>query len=305
MLEPIDFAALGGEFWQHTHQDLTVSGWWFEGADVGDSSQPKPVLHFLHGNGFCSATYWPLLQRLRDRFAICMTDLPGHGDSPVPEKFPPWTACIRTLISAIEHNQTTSWGDRPVFALAHSMGGIMTTVIASQRPNLFQAGLLLDPVWITKPLLGLMTVMAMTKQSHRLPHVKAALNRRNQWDDRQAVVESLRERGAYKGWESGALENFVAHNVNDAGQLRMPLTLEAHYFATPQTAGVWAAAKKIQIPMLAIYGDATYSFVGESLAQVARKNSHFTIQQVTGSHCFMLQDSAKAAAMVLEWFAEH
>lgn len=301
----------------------------------------KPVLHFLHGNGFCAHTYWPLLEKLSAHFALCLTDLPGHGASAVPQRFPTWRDCADAVLQAVQAEQKKHWGDRPVYALAHSMGGVMTTVAASQAGQINQAGLanqasqanqapalfkkivLLDPVWFPRRLLIMLCVFGRLKQSHRLGFVKQALRRRSTWASQADAVAALQGRGIYKGWEAGALANFVEHNTKpvapsaetdtnnsadkyanksaegDAVALITPPTLEAWYFSRPYTAGLWSALAQLQTPVHAIYGDATYPFVAKGLHRAAAKNAYFTCQQTAGGHCFMLQDSAATAELVL------
>ncbi|NUL20695.1 alpha/beta hydrolase, partial [Agrobacterium tumefaciens] len=61
--------------WSHsTSAGFTLRGW--HGQPSG-----KPLLHFLHGNGFCGRTYTPLLQALAEDFDLWLCDIQGHGDS--------------------------------------------------------------------------------------------------------------------------------------------------------------------------------------------------------------------------------
>ena len=61
--------------WAHRGSaGFTLRGW---------HSRPsgKPVLHFLHGNGFCTRTYEPMLGLLAEQFDLWLCDLQGHGQS--------------------------------------------------------------------------------------------------------------------------------------------------------------------------------------------------------------------------------
>jgi pimeloyl-ACP methyl ester carboxylesterase len=44
----------------------------------------RPLIHFLHGNGFCGGVYWPFLRGLLPDYALFCHDLEGHGASLAP-----------------------------------------------------------------------------------------------------------------------------------------------------------------------------------------------------------------------------
>ena len=61
--------------WSHpTSAGFTVRGW--HSVPSG-----RPLLHFLHGNGFCGRTYEPMLRHLAGHFDLWLSDVQGHGDS--------------------------------------------------------------------------------------------------------------------------------------------------------------------------------------------------------------------------------
>ena len=50
--------------WSHpTSAGFTLSGW-------HTPPSGKPLLHFLHGNGFCGRTYEPMLAGLAEHFDL-------------------------------------------------------------------------------------------------------------------------------------------------------------------------------------------------------------------------------------------
>ena len=70
--------------WAHqTSAGFSLRGW---------HSPPsgKPLLHFLHGNGFSTRSYEPLLELLAHDFDLWLCDLQGHGQSDHGDKFVGW-----------------------------------------------------------------------------------------------------------------------------------------------------------------------------------------------------------------------
>lgn len=61
--------------WSHEcAEGFTLRGW-------RTPASGKPLLHFLHGNGFCCLAYQPLLMGLGEHFDLWLCDVQGHGDS--------------------------------------------------------------------------------------------------------------------------------------------------------------------------------------------------------------------------------
>ena len=61
--------------WSHScSAGFTLRGWRSEPSG-------KPLLHFLHGNGFCGRAYEPMLRHLARDFDLWLCDVQGHGDS--------------------------------------------------------------------------------------------------------------------------------------------------------------------------------------------------------------------------------
>ena len=59
--------------WSHQcDEGFTLRGWRTEASG-------RPLLHFLHGNGFCSLAYQPMLARLAGHFDLRLSDAHGHG----------------------------------------------------------------------------------------------------------------------------------------------------------------------------------------------------------------------------------
>lgn len=125
--------------WAHvTSAGFTLRGW---------HSLPsgKPVLHFLHGNGFCCRTYEPLLARLARHFDLWLCDLQGHGESDHGGAFMGWNRNAELALEAFEAGRAR-FGQAPLFACGHSFGGVLTALMMSARPGLFRRAVLLDPI---------------------------------------------------------------------------------------------------------------------------------------------------------------
>lgn len=260
----------------------------------------KPVLHFLHGNGFCGRVYTPLLRLLSASFDLWLCDIQGHGDSDPGVRFLGWNHNAELAVEAFQA-QRSIFAEAPVYAAAHSLGGVLTSLIMARHADLFERAVLLDPVIFTPSLqlymksserLGLTTFNRLAKRT---------AVRRQHWPDRQAAYATLRNRGAFKGWTPEALTAFVEHALEPAEQGGMQLKcspqLEATIFSSAPN-GLWRALRRVNAPVLFMHGTDSFPFVTKSAALWSKRKSNVLIEQVSGGHCFMQQDPEAAAQRV-------
>lgn len=256
----------------------------------------KPLLHVLHGNGFCGRVYEPMLQALSADFDLWLCDLPGHGDSDAMPRFPGWNAFARAALECAQ-SATVAYGSVPRLALGHSLGGVLTALMLAEAGQPFRRAVLLDPVLFSTPmLLGMRLGLARLN-----PLARASRRRRRQWPDREAAAKALHGRGTYKGWTEEALRAFVTHALREeaAGSvgLKCAPELEATIFASGPR-GLWPAVGRVTAPTLIAFGHDTMPFVQAGARRAVASNTAITARTVAGGHCFMQQHPADTAALV-------
>ncbi|TXI20243.1 MAG: alpha/beta hydrolase [Roseateles sp.] len=261
----------------------------------------KPLLHFLHGNGFCGRVYEPLLQALAVDFDLWLCDAPGHGDSEPAPHFPGWNACASAALEAFQAGRA-AYGDVRCIAVGHSFGGVQTALLLAEPGQPFARAVLLDPVLFPPTMLLAAQLMGRVGSGLANPLARATRRRRREWPSRDAARERLRGRGTYQGWTEPALDAFVTHALRDTpeGQvvLKCAPELEATIFST-MPRQLWSRLRRITVPTLLLHGDDTMPFVKTGCARAARHNApHLQVQLTAGGHCFMQQDPAEAAARV-------
>ena len=100
----------------------------------------RPLLHFVHGNGFSGMTYWPLLGRLHDHYDLCLHDTQGHGHSDDGARFPGWNATADRIVEFMTQRRAL-WGARTARCchssiIQHTAAGSTTRVAINQRRGL-------------------------------------------------------------------------------------------------------------------------------------------------------------------------
>jgi pimeloyl-ACP methyl ester carboxylesterase len=107
-------------------------------AEGPDNGPPLVLLHAQHMDWF---SYSRVLPALSERFHVFDIDYPGHGTTSVPPDYPMTANRIGAdLAGFIE----TVIGE-PAFVTGNSSGGLLTTWLAANRPELVTSILLEDP----------------------------------------------------------------------------------------------------------------------------------------------------------------
>lgn len=282
--------------WAHECAEaFTLRGW-------RSPASGKPLLHFIHGNGFCTLAYQPMLERLAVHFDLWLSDVQGHGDSDHGGAFVGWNRSAALALEAF-HAGLGEYGDVPRFAVGHSFGGVLTALMLAREPALFRRAVLLDPVVFSRAMIGVMGVASLFGMHRRHGLARKAASRRNFWPDRQAAHDSLQGRGIFKGWSAQALQAYVDHAIGDCGEgvvLKCRPSREVEIFSSfPHR--MWASLGQVQTPTLVLYGDRTYPFVPRSLERWARLNRQVEPRKVAGGHCFMQEDPQLAVEQIEAW----
>ncbi|MFG6433535.1 alpha/beta fold hydrolase [Roseateles sp. LYH14W] len=261
----------------------------------------RPLLHFLHGNGFCGRVYEPLLLALARDFDLWLCDAPGHGDSDATPRFAGWNRCAEAALDAFQAGRA-AYGDVPLMAVGHSFGGVQTALLLGAAGQPFGRAVLLDPVLFPPPMLLAAQMMGRAGTGLVNPLARATKRRRREWPSREHARESLRGRGTYRGWDEAALDAFVTHALRDSpdGTVRLKCApeLESTIFSTMPDQ-LWSRLRRIPVPTLLLHGDSTMPFVRTGCARAHAHNApHVHVQVTTGGHCFMQEHPADAAARV-------
>ncbi|WP_322027734.1 alpha/beta hydrolase [Burkholderia sp. BCC1977] len=260
----------------------------------------KPVIHFLHGNGFCGRSYDPMLAVLATEFDLWLTDLQGHGESDIGRGFLGWNANAEIAARAFNAHRDV-FGRAPVFAVGHSFGGVLTSLMLANQPSLFQRAVLLDPVLFTRDILAAISLTNLFGMGKLTPFARSAMQRTQDWPNRAAAMAHLKERGTFRSWSSEALQAYVDHALRDSQGGRVglkcaPATEATIYHTTPRR--LWPSIRGISTPTLIIHGTHTMPFVKRAVRRATALNARISAREEAGGHCFMQEDPERAALLI-------
>lgn len=262
----------------------------------GESS--APAIHVLHGNGFCARTLWPMLQSLNPAGDVYLTDVPGHGRSQQPNHdMPDWQAIAESVAEGVKARA----GGKPVIGIGHSMGGVLTMLMAAKHPQLFERIILLDPVLFSPEVVLFQRVARKSGLWKRSALVKAVSARRRNWPDRETMRDDLCRKSLYRRWTSEALDEFISGGtepVEEGLTLSCDPEWEASIFGS-YPRGLWRAVHSIQVPVDILVATESYGFISRAAKKAQKGNSNIRWQQVEGGHCFPMEQPQLAADLIV------
>lgn len=253
----------------------------------------KPLIHFAHANGFPSASYGALFDALSNDFDLRQLPLIGHDPQyPVTDN---WPHLKHQLIDSIERQC-----DRPVIGLGHSLGGGLTMMAAKERPDLFEAVIILDvPLfsclesWVVRMVKTLGLVDSVTPAGR-------SKNRRTHWPDAQAALDYFRTRGLFRRFDDRCLRDYVdsaTRPAPDGGvELAYELAVELAVFRTmPHTLAVRAG--ELAMPAGVLVGRETDTVRKSQYLRMKRRLG-FHGERLDGGHMFPLEYPQQTAAAI-------
>jgi pimeloyl-ACP methyl ester carboxylesterase len=252
----------------------------------------KPVLHFSHANGFPALAYESMLGELARRYRVGWIEAIGTDPRyPVTDG---WPHLVRQLVEHIERE----YRGQPVFGVGHSLGGYLTFMAASSRPDLFRAIVLLDA-----PVIGPVraSVLAATKRLgvvDRITPAAATRERRSSWASAEEAKAHFRSRALFRHFSDACLDDYVRHGLIEGRKgLRLLIepAVEAGIYRTiPHDMGRYLRA--LRTPAAFIGGDRSDVVKRVGLASMRRK---FVLRRVPGGHLFPFEHPREAAEAIL------
>jgi pimeloyl-ACP methyl ester carboxylesterase len=187
------------------------------------------------------------------------------------------------------------------------LGGIVTLFAAAQRPDLFQAVVLLDPVILPRMRLARLWMLRALGREERLPLVQGALRRRRSWSSRQACFDHFRAKPLFRDWGDEALWAYVhagtIHSGTGGVELAYPPEWEAQIFASSLN-GVWRSLPLLRVDALVMRGERSDIFTVSVQERVARLLPAAEFKTVSNAgHLFPMERPRETAAVILRHLA--
>jgi pimeloyl-ACP methyl ester carboxylesterase len=254
----------------------------------------KPLL-ICHATGFHGRAYDPMAVALMGHFDVWAIDLRGHGASTAPESGDfAWVGMAEDVAVAIDHIDSG-----PVIGVGHSLGGASILLAELERPGLFAAAYLYEPIVFPSD---------RVEGPDENPMSGPARKRRPVFPSKQAAIDRYGSRPPLNVLRVDALAAYVEHGFveTETGEVRLACEPEAEartFEATDKM--TLERLDGLELPLVVAAGAPV---PGTDLAAFAAA----TVEGVAGArlcshpelgHFGPLEDPDRIAQEVIDWLA--
>lgn len=257
------------------------------------------TLVFSHANSYPAGCYRVLFETWRAA-GWRVAALPKFGHD---RRFPVtsnWPRLVDELALFID---TEVRPQQPVALVGHSLGGVLSLMLAARRPELAACVVQLDSPFIRGWRRALLGLGKLSGLAWRVPPAAIAKQRRDHWPDAEAVRRHFSSKPIFQAWDPRVLDDYLACGFEPDPQ-RGGLRLAFHrgvetriYAGLPHH--LPSVARKLRCPVAFVAGthslemrqgglQATKAFIGPSL-----------YREIEGSHLFPMERPDETAAQVL------
>ncbi|HRI17496.1 MAG TPA: alpha/beta hydrolase [Burkholderiaceae bacterium] len=268
-----------------------------------DEESAAPTIVFAHANGFPAGTYVQVFEYWRAAgWRVLAVEKFGHDARyPVTSN---WPHLRDQLLAFIDKEAAGA----PVFLVGHSMGGYLSVLAASRRPELVRGVVLLDSPLLSGVANQVMRLGKATGTIGRYSPAHVSKGRRQHWPDAEAAYDHFAAKPAFARWAPGVLRDYIACGVqrhasgHEAGHgLAFRREVEtAIYNTLPHHLGSLLRRHPLACPMAFVAGTQSVE-VRRAGMRATERWTHGRVSWIDGSHLFPMEQPAAAAAQVLRW----
>lgn len=252
----------------------------------------KEVLHFAHGNGFPSPCYKQLLQGLEARFDCYYIDKIGHAPAfPITDN---WHFLVEEVLHSIRQ-QTV----KPVIAVGHSLGGVLSLLAAIEQPDLFKAVILLDSPVLGRLKSNLLRLFKAIGFIDKITPAHRTRGRRVHWMSKEDAVAYLKTRTLFKSFSDACLDDYIEYGMQKSENgyvLRFDRQVEYQIYRTiPHQ--LHASKGRLSIPAGLIYGNKSHVIHSLDLRNMQKNYGILTVE-TKGTHMFPMEYPQTTAELI-------
>ena len=264
------------------------------------------TIAFSHANGFPAGTYRTLFNVWRAAgFKVIAVERYGHDPLfPVSSNWPHLRDQLIQLIDQQAQGQ-------PVHLVGHSLGGYLSLLAASRRPDLARSVVLVDSPVVAGWRAHSVQVMKVSGLLKRFTPGRVSARRRWQWPSVDAAWQHFAAKAAFARWQPEVLRDYIGcgtepdPDASAPGGVRLAFRrdVETHIYNTlPHHLGAMLHKRAPQCPVSYIGGTRSAECRQAGLA-ATRALVHGRLQWVEGTHLFPMERPEETAQAVLKHLA--
>ncbi|HAT31012.1 MAG TPA: alpha/beta hydrolase [Janthinobacterium sp.] len=251
----------------------------------------KPQLHFAHANSYPAGTYRHLFGLLGADFDVQALDMHAHNPGYPVETG--WAALVEEYIDDLLARYTA-----PVILVGHSLGGMLSLMVAKARPDLVRCVVLLDSPVVAGWRALVLRLMRHSNIGERFfSPARFSERRRKLWPDAEAAYQHFASKEMFAIWAPDVLRDYIASGMAphpEGVQLRFTREIESDvYRSLPHHIGTLVKGK-FPVPIGFIGGSESAECRQAGLGPTRKLVGRF-FRQVPGGHLFPMETPEVAA----------
>lgn len=265
------------------------------------------TLVFSHANGFGAGCYRILFEAWRAA-GWEVHALPRIGHDPAYPVTSNWPHLRDQLIHFIEREvKPQMQEDGPVMLAGHSLGGMLSLLVACRRPDLVEGLLMLDSPVVSGWRAHSVRMAKATRLMPRVSPGKISSQRRHEWPTRAAVQEHFAAKHKFARWDPRVLADYVSSGFEEQGdktRLAFQREIETHIYNTlPHHLPALLRRHPPRCPIGFVAGTQSEELrQAGAAASKALARQHF--RWMEGSHLYPFERPDDTATLVLQMLDE-
>jgi pimeloyl-ACP methyl ester carboxylesterase len=183
-----------------------------------------PLVLFFHGNSFPASTYQVMLNELRRR-GLQVHTLEKIGHNPAYPVTSNWPHLVEEVHAFAQPLVDAHPG--PVVLVGHSLGGMLSLMLAALYPELAHAVVMVDAPAVAGWQANLLHLSKKLSFTAKYSPGAVSKKRRHQWGSLDEVRQHFASKKNFARWHPQALEDYVQHGTHEVtvdGQVRRELS---------------------------------------------------------------------------------
>ena len=170
-----------------------------------------PLVLFFHGNSFPASTYTVMLDALRARgMQVKALEKIGHDPAyPVTSNWPHLVKEVHAFAQPL-----TQAHDGPVVLVGHSLGGMLSLMLAAQYPQLAHAVVMVDAPAVGGWQANILRLSKKLSLTQRFSPGAVSRKRRNEWGSLEEVYDHFVNKKVFARWDPQVLNDYVNHGTH-------------------------------------------------------------------------------------------
>lgn len=250
-----------------------------------------PALHFAHANSFPADTYQVYFAALAAHYTV--SALPLHAHNPAYPVTDGWDALQREL-----EDELSACHGAPVILVGHSLGGMLSLMVARARPELVRCVVLLDSPVVAGWRALLLRIAKSLDLDMAFSPARFSVKRRNHWEDTEAAYRHFAAKSMFAVWPEQVLRDYVQHGTVAGPQgvtLRFTREIESAVYRSLPHHMAAVARGKFPVPVGFVGGLDSAECKQAGLAATRRLVGENFVQ-IPGGHLFPMETPERAAA---------